>query len=238
MTDWMLDDVTHAEAQSGKRAQAARRTRALALPRLALFTAGVLGAFVVSGFLWFADQVSAAKQPLDPHGDGIVVLTGGAQRINGAIALLEEGRATRLLITGVNPATTEDQIARAISVRHDIFDCCVDIDREALDTIENARQTKNWALPRGFDSLIVVTSAYHMPRTLAELRRELPDSTLIPFPVVHEDLELNHWYRDREAMRVMVREYAKFALARLRLSLEASEPTRQLMRMASLRRDL
>jgi len=56
--------------------------------------------------------------------------------------------------------------------------------------------------------------------------------------VVHEDLELNHWYRDRAAMKVMVREYVKFALARLRLSLEENEPTRELIRIASVRRDL
>lgn len=232
-----MDNATQMDAPADGRVGTVESVRAQRLPPAALFSVGVLAAFIVAGFLWFADQVAAAKQPVDPHGDAIVVLTGGAQRINGAILLLEEGRANRLLITGVNPATTENQIAQAISVRHDIFDCCVDIDREALDTIENARQTRNWALPRGFESLIVVTSAYHMPRTLAELRRELPDRTLIPFPVVHEDLELNHWYRDREAMRVMVREYAKFALARLRLSLEESEPTRQLMRMASLQRE-
>lgn len=233
-----MDDATQISAQAERRGKATRSDRSIALARAGLFTFSVLGAFIVAGFLWFADQVSAARQPVDPHADGIVVLTGGSQRINGAIALLEEGRANRLLITGVNPATTEGQIATAISVRRDIFDCCVDIDREALDTIENAQQTRNWALPRGFERLIVVTSAYHMPRTLAELKRELPDRQLIPFPVVHEDLELNHWYRDGAAMKVMVREYTKFALARLRLSLEESEPTRELVRLAAVRRDL
>ncbi|MDQ0317096.1 YdcF family protein [Amorphus orientalis] len=206
------------------------------LPRACLFTLGVLSAFVVAGFLWFADQVASAQTPADPHGDAIVVLTGGAQRINGAIALLEEGRAERLLITGVNPATTEGQIATAVSAQKTIFDCCVDIDREALDTIENARQTRYWASDRGFHRLIIVTSAYHMPRTLAELKRELPDQELIPFPVMHENLKLANWYSDGAAMKVMVREYVKYALARLRLSLEESAPTRELIRLAQVHR--
>lgn len=233
-----MEDVGRLDSRLAVEAEAGTPAHALSMPRAVLFSFGVLGAFVVAGFLWFADQVASAVPPADPHGDAIVVLTGGSQRINGALALLEEGHANRLLITGVNPATTENQIASAVSVRPAIFDCCVDIDREALDTIENARQTRYWASARGFKRLIVVTSAYHMPRTLAELRRELPDRELIAFPVVHDDLPLEHWYRDKAAMKVMVREYVKYALARLRLSLEESEPTRDLIRFAALRRDI
>ncbi|MEW5422330.1 YdcF family protein [Amorphus sp. 3PC139-8] len=233
----MMNDVGQISAGPADVIESRRHGSAATVPRFVVFAVGCLAAFLVAGFLWFADQVAAAKAPLDPHADGIVVLTGGAMRINGAVALLEEGRAQRLLITGVNPETTESQIASAISAGRDIFDCCIDIDRKALDTIENARQTREWAAANDFKRLIVVTSAYHMPRTLAELKREVPDRELVPFPVFHEELELNHWYRDRAALHVVLREYVKYALARLRLSLEENEPGRELVRIAQLRRD-
>lgn len=233
----MMNDVGQISAGSADALESRRHGSTATVPRAAVFVLGCLAAFLVAGFFWFADQVAAAKPPLDPRGDGIVVLTGGAMRINGAVALLEEGRARRLLITGVNPATTESQIAAAISAQREMFDCCVDIDRKALDTIENARQTREWATDNDFKRLIVVTSAYHMPRALAELQREVPDRELVPFPVFHEELELNHWYRDRAALDVVLREYVKYALARMRLSLEENEPGRELMRIAQLRRD-
>mgnify|MGYP002128275913 CR=1 FL=1 len=41
-----------------------------------------------------------------------------------------------------------------------------------------------WVRERGFKSLIVVTSNYHMPRAIVELSHAMPDVTLIPFAVV------------------------------------------------------
>ena len=120
--------------------------------------------------------------------DGIVVLTGGASRIEDAVELLASGRGQRLLITGVHRMTSEREIARLKPGYTKVFTCCVDLDRSALNTIGNATETRRWAHERGFRSIIVVTSSYHMPRAMAELERQLPDIQLIPFPVVTDQL--------------------------------------------------
>src|SRR5207248_507539 len=103
--------------------------------------------------------------------------------------LLAAGRGKRLLISGVNPGTTTSDIAHQVSEYSRFLSCCVDLDYSALNTLGNAVETRRWVLDRGFHSLIIVTSAYHMPRALAGA--EAPPSTectrssdpcLVPLP--------------------------------------------------------
>ncbi len=75
-----------------------------------------------------------------------------------------------------------------------LVSCCVDLDHSAINTTGNAIETRRWVKDRGFSSLIVVTSAYHMPRTMAELAKQMPDIALVPFPVVTEKLRNEPWW--------------------------------------------
>ena len=77
-----------------------------------------------------------------------------------------------------------------------------------------------WAKERGFTSLIVVTSAYHMPRTMAELERQMPDTALVPFPVVTDKLRNEPWWASAPTARLIFSEYAKFVVAHLRMRIE------------------
>ena len=122
----------------------------------------------------------AEEAPLTRNADGIVALTGGASRIADAIELLASGRGKRLLISGANRATNSNEISRLNPEFERWVRCCVDFDR-SLNTLGNAIETKRWAERRGFRSLIVVTSNYHMPRALAEIAHQLPDVALVPF---------------------------------------------------------
>lgn len=199
---------------------ARRRHRPFRKLVLALLGAAAVGLGV--GFVAFADMVVTSAAPDDPRADGIVVLTGGTARIDGALALLAEGRAERLLISGVNPSVSRDTIASVVgeSFRPQL-DCCVDIDH-ARDTVENARSTGRWAAALDLSSLIVVTSGYHMPRSLAELRDAMPDVRLIAYPVANPDLDLEAWWRNPTAFTLLAREYGKYLAAEARLLLPRS----------------
>jgi uncharacterized SAM-binding protein YcdF (DUF218 family) len=98
-----------------------------------------------------------------------------------------------------------------------VFACCVDLDRSAVNTLGNATEARRWAHGRGFRSLIVVTSAYHMPRAMAELGHQLPEVKLIPFPVVTDKMRDGHWWSNPATARLLISEYAKFILAMMRM---------------------
>jgi uncharacterized SAM-binding protein YcdF (DUF218 family) len=185
-------------------------------------TAAVAGIVVLAfGFFWFVWQVPDQEVALERNADGIVVLTGAATRIPDALELLNAKHGKRLLITGVHRTTSAREISRLMPLNQQVFTCCVDLDRSALNTLGNALETRRWARERGFTSLIVVTSNWHMPRAMAELAHQLPDATLIPYPVLSDKIKSSPWLADPEIVRLLVSEYLKFVFARVRMLLDS-----------------
>ena len=199
--------------------------RALRTLRFMILLGIVLGTLALAlGFAWFLARVPGEDTALDRRAEGIVALTGGAARINDAIELLAAERGRRLLITGVNPTTHTAELARLTPQYRKLFECCIDLDRSAMNTIGNAVETRRWARARGFRSLLVVTSAYHMPRAIAELAHELPDVTLIEFPVWTERQKSEPWWSNEATARLVISEYLKFVYAVVRMHVV---PTRE-----------
>jgi uncharacterized SAM-binding protein YcdF (DUF218 family) len=194
---------------------------------LAVRLAVLAGIASIIGFVVFLQRLPSEEVSLNRNADGIVVLTGGTSRITDALELLAAHRGKRLLITGVNPGTTTGDIARQVSDYGRVLACCVDLDYSALNTLGNAVQTRRWAQDRGFHSLIIVTSAYHMPRALAEISHQLPDVTLLPFPVVSDRLRIEPWWSNGATTRLVLSEYFKYLFAQVRMRFDsAADETR------------
>jgi len=172
------------------------------------------------GFGWFIFNIAGDEVTLDTRADGIVALTGAAARIPDAIELLATDRGKRLLITGVHRATSSKEIARLTPLYSRYFTCCIDLDRSALNTFGNALETKRWARAHNFNSLIVVTSNWHMPRAMAELAHQLPDVTLIAYPVISEKVKTEPWWSSLDTARFLFAEYLKYVLALARMHLD------------------
>jgi uncharacterized SAM-binding protein YcdF (DUF218 family) len=187
------------------------------LTRAAMLIVVASAALICGGFAWFVYHVPAEEVALHRNADGIVVLTGGASRIADAIELLAAGHGKRLLISGVHRTTTTAEIARINPRYEGLVSCCVDLDHSAINTVGNAVETRRWVKDRGFSSLIVVTSAYHMPRTMAELARQMPEIALVPFPVVTDKLRNEPWWASAPTARLILSEYAKYVVAQLRM---------------------
>jgi len=186
---------------------------------IGLCTALVAG--VTLQFTQFAHRVATVQVPESVQADAIVVLTGGQERVSEAVRLLEEGHAGRLLISGVHPGTTRKQLAAVTASVKPLEEGSVDLDRVALNTAGNATETASWVRKNGFGSLLVVTSAYHLPRATVELSGALPNVTLIGYPVFAKDLQLEAWHTKPATIRLLIREYVKYTLARLRLAVRS-----------------
>jgi uncharacterized SAM-binding protein YcdF (DUF218 family) len=184
--------------------------------------AGATGLILLAGgFVWFASGIASDEISLDSKADGIVALTGAAARIPDAIELLATERGKRLLITGVHRATRSQEIARITPLYSKYFTCCIDLDRSALNTFGNALEARRWARDHNFNSLIVVTSNWHMPRAMAELAHQLPDVTLIAYPVISEKVKSEPWWSNTDTARLLFAEYLKYLLALMRMRLDS-----------------
>jgi uncharacterized SAM-binding protein YcdF (DUF218 family) len=206
----------------GKTATAGRAARRTWLGRAGGLFMGLLtsaGVIFLGGFLLFATGIPRTETPPPHPADGIVALTGGASRITDAMELLAGNHGKRLLISGVNPATKPGELIRLTPEYEKLFACCIDLGHQALNTSGNALEIAQWSRALGFRSLIVVTSGWHMPRALVELRREMPDTDLIPYSVVTDRMREEPWWTNAQTARLLMLEYLKYlaALGRVRI---------------------
>jgi uncharacterized SAM-binding protein YcdF (DUF218 family) len=179
----------------------------------AILLAAILGS---AGFLYFAETVAGLETPGDPKADAIVVLTGGYQRIDHAIDLLKKGAGGRLLISGANPSTSGNQLRKLTQSSSTLFECCVDMGYDAIDTVGNANEAARWINDHRFRRVLVVTNNYHMPRSLLELKASDPQTEFIAYPVVNTDLKNGNWLSQPGVLKAMLSEYVKYSLAQIR----------------------
>lgn len=170
------------------------------------------------GLFAFADRVRSYSPAEDPaRADAIVALTGpSSERVDAAVRLLENGKGDRLLISGVNRQVQKAELKAVTPGSSRLFACCVDLGFEAENTMGNAREIGRWARANGYDSLIVVTSDYHMPRSLVEIRSALPGVELTPYAVKTPALDDQGWWRAAVTARRMTLEYMKYLTVMVR----------------------
>jgi len=180
---------------------------------LVIFVAIIILAF---GFFVFAEKVDGLKTPdTAPKADGIVVWTGpGGGRLEAGAALLKQGKGERLLISGVNKDLKSEIIFNLLDLPEDTKACCIDLDYVAEDTIGNAHETAAWAKSLDYEHILLVTSAYHMPRAQSEIALAAGRIRISAYPVSSETQ--SHWYSDRARFDRLVSEYAKLLITMAR----------------------
>lgn len=195
-----------------------RRNVMLALLRATAFVAiGAVG-LGAGGFAVFATYIGELSTPADVQpADAIIVLTGGHARLDAGLQLLRSGKGKRLLISGVHPDASARDLQAVTGADRSLFSCCVDIDREALDTVGNAEESAKWVRSHDYGSVILVTNNYHMPRSLLEMSRLLDRAELRPYAVVTSRLDRGGWITNPDALRVLFTEYTKYVAALARV---------------------
>lgn len=179
---------------------------------LTFLFAGTL-AILVGGFIAFAQFIDGLRSPDElPAADGIVVWTGkGGGRLEAGAALLEMKRGERLLISGVHEGNGTTEISEISGLSEALAECCLDLDYAAKDTTGNARETASWAKALSYDHIILVTSAYHMPRAQVEISATAGRMRITPYPVERADSRA--WYRSASRTKRLFQEYLKLLLS-------------------------
>lgn len=151
-----------------------------------------------------------------PKADGIVVLTGEGSRIHSAVKLLEARQGKRLLISGVSREVSDKTVYTVFADKKAERYCCIDLDRLSLDTRGNAEHTAEWIDLHDYKRIIVVTSSYHMPRSLELLRNQMPSVEFIPAQIIPDDLKGNTTLGMMLSPKILI-EYSKLLVTKLHL---------------------
>lgn len=186
------------------------------LRALGWFAAGVAttGLLWSAGLVWFVhSSLTMASDPSET--DAIVVLTGGRLRLEAGLDLLGAGRAQKLFVSGVNPHVDRIELLRVAGHAGDDNLDRIVIGHDADNTLGNARETAGWMQQEGYSSLRLVTSWYHMQRSLLEFERAMPQARIVAQPVFagHEGETWSDWI---EVALLTVSEYDKYLATLIR----------------------
>ena len=189
--------------------------KALGWIKALLFVVLLAGLALLAGFWMFtrsvARQADLSRQlsPASlPDADGIVVWTGpGGGRLQAGADVLNAGKGERLLISGVNGSNSREDIIEVMEIDPALADCCLDLDYAAIDTAGNARETWAWTEALGYEHIILITSAYHMPRAQVMLGSKAGRIRVTPYAVSGASYE--GWWKDEELRERLAREYGK-----------------------------
>ncbi|RCL01717.1 MAG: hypothetical protein JSC085_000609 [Candidatus Tokpelaia sp. JSC085] len=166
------------------------------------------------GFIIFNEKVYRLQVPATSQvADAIVVLTGGRARLETGLNLLENGKGKRLLISGVNPMARRYVLMQSMHADPDLFQCCVDLGRQAINTVGNAEESARWVEENGYQTVFIVTNSYHMPRSLIEFKRKMPYTDLIPYPVKQISSNGGSVFYLFAHLRTLLVEYMKYLSA-------------------------
>ena len=185
-----------------------------------LIGCAVLAAIFLSGLQYFVLNLPRQMESPARQSDGIVVITGGQQRLDAGLTLLATGTASKLLISGVGAGLSKVILANDLQLdqtQRDLLICCAELEFAARDTRGNAKAARHWAETNKFASLYLVTANYHMPRAKLAFEREMPHIDLHYWPVSPDDLHVDSWWTDPGLVRLLAREYAKFLAEFIRL---------------------
>lgn len=177
---------------------------------LALLLAWLAG---LALFVIDASEFEKGKPVRAGSHDGIVVLTGGSNRVEAGLDLLQAGAAPRLLISGVDPRADPARLVPETHPAHARLSCCITIGTYAADTWGNAREAASWARNFGMKSLLIVTSNYHMRRSLFEFGLVLRGVRLSPHALTPHQVRLSRWRESPGTASLLIAEYTKLLLA-------------------------
>ena len=85
----------------------------------------------------------------------------------------------------------------------------IDIGHNAFNTEGNAKETSAWVKQNDIKSIRLVTSNYHINRSIIEFYKQDPNLTIVAHPVYSEKIE-KKWWTSWQTFSLISKEYNKF----------------------------
>ncbi len=191
-----------------------RKSKPLPVGKLAVICGFLLIAAWLGGFVVFARRINNYQTDTATHTEAVIALTGGRYRIAEAVNLLNQGKADKLFISGVSRKSSLDDIKKRQNL--DIRDeSGVSLGHNAKDTIGNAVETVAWLRNNHISSIRLVTSNYHVERSIAEFKSRAPELKIIPHPVYSDQVQ-KKWWKSWHTFSLIFSEYNKFLYVYIR----------------------
>lgn len=164
-----------------------------------------LVAVYAAGFAFFLTLLPAhTDENVDVSStDALVIFTGGSKRIASALDLVQNGYRKPVLISGVNPKVSREHLLQGLDLKKRMQ---VDVDYISLSTWDNAVATREWAVNNKVSNIGLITSYYHVPRSLIYLEKSGFQGDITLMPVFPEEMPI----------AFLLREYHKYVFARVR----------------------
>lgn len=170
-----------------------------------------------AGFLAFSYHINNYKQDEGSKTDAIIALTGGKNRIAEAVNLLNKGLADKMFISGVQKDISLKEIKQRKDVKIETKRE-IELGNQSTNTVENAIETNEWINKNKIKSIRLVTSNYHLPRSIEEFRSRNPKLIIIAHPVYSERVS-KKWWKNEGSFCLIASEYSKFLYVYIRTAL-------------------
>lgn len=191
-----------------------------------IFTTGLAVLVMVWG-IGFASYIGTVASYTQPEVDvnmmttnAIVVLTGGSERLQAGVNLLLASKGEKLLVSGVHPNVSDASVIKNM-LPEKMKKCCVVLGRKATDTFSNAIEATAFVQENKYKAITLVTSHYHMPRSLLVFEKHMPDLNIVPYPVAPSSVNLTEWWAHSGTLMLLIQEYTKYALVWLSSKIES-----------------
>jgi uncharacterized SAM-binding protein YcdF (DUF218 family) len=193
-----------------------RRNEKRRIAAMVLAAIGLTMLCWAAGLFLFIERIPDSVNDSERQTDAIVVLTGGSLRLEKGFELLSAKMAGKLLVSGVDKGIPLEELLKVAGITPSKLECCITLGYMAEDTGSNAIESAIWIRSNKVKSIRLVTSSYHMPRSLLEFRATIPGVEIVPHPVFPENVMVHEWWTRPGTASLVIAEYNKYLLAATR----------------------
>jgi uncharacterized SAM-binding protein YcdF (DUF218 family) len=178
------------------------------------------------GLFNFQDKVLSLEKNKNIVNSNIVILTGGSNRIKEGLKIVNDidklaKTDFKILISGTGKGFTKSSLKKILTsdFNLNLVDCCIEFESISKDTYSNASETYKWTKINDINSIILITSNYHMPRAILEFKNRMPNLKIFTYPITPKNHDIKNWLNSSDTVSLIFIEYSKLLIAGLRLKI-------------------